>query len=507
MRKLLILVSICIAVGTLWACKDDASSGMPDNNAAAFVIKNTTPVSTNFIGNGAQWGGYDIIEDWTGSNDFNDADWAKMKKRIDFMRPPFIRIMIDANWNYTTNGEYTPEKSTAAFHNMLQYCTDNNITVMFGEWGHQFIDGDRNNINEQWLDRSIQFLDMLINERGYTCIKHYNMVNEPNGDWSSTNSDYNLWKTVAQKYHAKLVESGLINKVQLAGPDIAVFSDANATNWITRTAADFGDDMGMYEIHTYPTKSVVNGSGYMSVLEAYRKAAPAEKQIVMGEIGLKYYDADADLQDENQSRIDADKYASDDSNMFIYDGFYGVDVSDAIIQTMMAGFSGALVWDMDDAMYNQPEGNNSKKLKRWGFWNILGEEAFESAEDEELRPFYFPVSLLCRYFPAESNIYEVELPNRKGVRAVVAEKGGEYTMAIVNSHVVSYPDINIEAEVSFDFSGVSKFEYISKSDGSFEGDTDAEGFPIPCEENINIDFSNYNINVAAQSVIILTNMQ
>lgn len=511
MNKFSILYLFLFIFTSLGAC---SSSDGPEVNQSSDVltVKNQTPISTNFIGNGAQWGGFEIIESWTGVNDFNDSDWMKLKERMDFMRPPFIRIMISAGWNYMDSGDvYNPVKATNAFHRMMQYCTDNNITVMFGEWGHVFLNNDKSQINETWLNYTVDYLDHLITDKGYTCIKYYNMINEPNGDWSTTKDDYNLWRNVVSEFITRLDAKGLGQLVKVAGPDIAVFGDATATDWITKSDNDFGDQMGLYDIHSYPTKSFVNGDNYLGVLKAYKNSIPANKQIVVGEIGLKYYDGDESLQADNMERINADPYSSDDSNMFVYDGFYGIDVSDAIVQTMMAGYSGALVWDIDDAMYNKSGANNGadyKKLKRWGFWNILGEEAFDSSKDEEIRPFYYPVSLLCRYFPKGADIMEVGLPNKKGLRAVAARVGENYTIAIVNSNFVTYSNIGLAADRNFPFNDVDMYTYLSKSDGGFTGEVDAKGLPVPKENGLSINLDgSYSFDIPGQSVIIFTSIQ
>ena len=75
-----------------------------------------------------------------------------------------------------------------------------------------------------------------------------------------------------------------------------VFGDANDTNWVAKAESDFGSKMALYDIHSYATKSFVNGNNYLSVLKAYKNSIPADKQIVVGEIGLKYYDSDVELQ-------------------------------------------------------------------------------------------------------------------------------------------------------------------------------------------------------------------
>lgn len=510
MNKITFLISIFFICSSFSACNQDHPK--IDDPTDFMTINNEATLSVNFIGNGAQWGGYDIIESWTGNDDFTDADWDKMTERMDFMRPPFIRIMTSAGWSYMDADQtFKPERATAAFHRIMKYCTEKEITVMFGEWGHQFLNGDRNNINLDAMDLTIDYIDHLVNEEGYSCIKYFNMINEPNGSWSTTEGNYNIWKAVTTEFLKRFEAKGLNKQVKYTGPDIAVFSDASSTNWISNSYDDFGDDIELFDLHSYPTKSFVNGDEYLTSLQAFKDAIPAGKQIVIGEIGLKYYNEDVDIQTENEKRIEADPYASDDSNMMIYDGFYGVDVSDAMVQSMMAGFSGALVWDVDDAMYNKTgssHGTDYKKLKRWGFWNILGEEAFESSEDEEIRPFFYPISLLCRYFPKGSDIIEVDLPNRKGLRAVAARMGSKYTIAIVNSGHVAYKNIGLKSDTDLTINAVSVYEYSSLSDGGFIGTMNEHGFPLPQEENLSIDFDgSFSLDIPGQSVIVITNME
>lgn len=162
-------------------------------------------------------------------------------------------------------------------------------------------------------------------------------------------------------------------------------------------------------------------------------------------------------------------------------------MADALIQTMREGFSGSLVWNMDDAMYNSPDNGDyqTSKLKRWGFWNILGEELTSDVSDENIRPYFYPVSLLTRYFPAGSEIYNVELPDKKGVRAVVGMHNGKYTIAIVNSHYSTY-DIVLKSDLVSSLTA-NKYRYKSNVDGSFVGAVDSDGFATPLESNVTLD--------------------
>ena len=498
MRIILLLTFAIILSGS--CAKERNTDSIAAGIKNDLIIKNSI-ITQSFLGNGVQWGGYDILQAWTGSATLSDADWNTLFKRMRFMRPPLVRIMVTAGWNYTINGNYNPSKSEAVLVRILDFCQAEGISVMLGEWGHQ----GGTQIDLAWLENSAKFLEWLLNTKQYSCIRYFNMVNEPNGDWSSTNGNYVLWKTIIGQFHTKLAEKGIASKIKIIGPDIAIW-DANLTSWVINANFDLGDKIGAYDIHTYPEESQVREGSYQTMVKAYKNSAPASKAMLMAELGFKYAPGSA-LGQQNAQRISKDPYASDDSNMFTYDAFYGIDMADAIMQNMLAGYAGCLLWDLDDAMYNI-DGGGSTKLKRWGFWNILGSEKFDKPDDENIRPWFYPMSLMCRYFPQGTKIFDVALPYKKGLRAVAGEKDGKYTIAIVNSNFTTY-EINLKMDNGALLTALNSFRYISGKGASFVGKTDIDGFAAPDETNLTIDFKTgkaKTVSVPAQSFLLFTNM-
>jgi hypothetical protein len=494
---------VLVLLGLMFvACSDKDSNNdiKPIDERDNLTIKSDVLVPS-FVGNGVQWGGYDILQSWTGSPTLSEQNWNLLFKRVQFMRPPLVRIMIAPGWNYIINGQYNPAKSEAVLFRILDFCQENNITVMFGEWGHS----GGNSIDQQWLRQSADFLEYLLNVRGYTCIKYYNMVNEPNGDWSSINGNYALWRQLQEAFYTEIVSRNLDDRVGMIGPDVAVWG-TDLLHWVTNAYLHLDHMMWAYDIHTYPSEVEVRNGTYQTMLRAYRNAASPSKPMIMGEVGFKY-PSGSTLGQENQRRINADPYASHDSNMFIYDAFYGIDMADALIQNMLAGYAGAIIWGLDDAQYNI-DGGNSTELKRWGFWNILGADRFENPDDVNIRPWFYPMSLLTRYFPAGSRIFNMELPAKRGLRAIAAEKDGKYTIAIVNSHLTEY-NINLKMEAGISLNNINHYQYISLSGANFTGDVDTDGFPLPAEANLSLDFSNNahkSIIIKGQSFHLFTNM-
>jgi hypothetical protein len=498
--KNLILLQATVFLSLL-SCGESNTPDVPDSDPRDDLVIKAEVVNASFVGNGVQWGGYDMLNSWTGSPTLSEGDWSKLFQRVRFMRPPIVRIMVSAGWNYLVNGQFNPSKSEAVLLKILDFCEQEGIDVLFGEWGHSGGTG----IDQEWLENSAKFVEWLINTKGYTCIRYFNMVNEPNGDWSSINGNYALWKDLIGQFHGKLTAKGIDSKVGLIGPDVAVWS-TNLVSWVVNTSADLGDKMGAYDIHTYPKETEVRDGSYHGMIKTYRNAAPAGKDMLMGELGFKYASSST-LGIQNEQRIAADQYASDDSNMMVYDAFYGIDMADAVIQNMRAGFGGVMLWNLDDAMYNI-DGGGSTKLKRWGFWNILGEEKFEDPADENIRPWFYPMSLLCRYFPRGTTVYQVDLPDKTGLRAVAGEKDGKYTIAIVNSHTVSY-SVNLRMDHGTTLQATKIYSYRSGKNSAFTGTVDANGFALPETTGVTVSLEDdgyKQMDIPAQSFLLITNM-
>ncbi|MCG8580319.1 MAG: hypothetical protein MI866_10395, partial [Bacteroidales bacterium] len=176
MRKGLLILAIFAFLLSVLACEND-DSNIPEN-----VLKNrelsitSNLLSSSFVGNGAQWGGYDMVPTWLDTETLSDADWNTLFSRIDYMRPPFLRIMTTAEWSYDDGGDYNETKKTLSLFKMLDYAQSRNIEITYGEWGHHDTDGNISNINTEWIANSVKFLNHLVNEKGYACIKTINII-------------------------------------------------------------------------------------------------------------------------------------------------------------------------------------------------------------------------------------------------------------------------------------------------------------------------------------------
>ncbi|MCK9220984.1 MAG: hypothetical protein M0P47_13180 [Bacteroidales bacterium] len=475
------------------------------------------PVNTDIVANGVQWSAYPHADskdaEWGAL--MTPVKWSRVYQRLDYIRPGIVRVMDQAGWRYFKGLDqagnpildFGTEQVKALFR-VLDYCQKNNVEVIFGEWGAPGFWGEPGHIDRsddsRWIHMITRYLDFLINKKGYSCIKYYNLVNEPNGYWASTNGDWAQWKKGIQMLNDSICAIGLKNQLHIAGPDVVVVYDNPASvytgmEWIDETIAPLDSVIGVYDVHAYPDGEFVRSGefgkyyGYIS-----RKVKPTGKKLILGELGLKYIGA---LYSKNRALAEADPNASkDDSNMFVYEYFYGLDVVDALIQAMNSSLEGAIAWDLDDAMHTQDDQGDKTRLKRWGMWNSLGIELCNNAEDENLRPWFYTWSLMCRFFPSGMNIAQSKVPERCPVRVVAGLLDGSLSIAVLN---------NSEADqtISLKVIGMPAVQYLFRYlyiNG--KRTVDKNGFPIP---NGTIKWKNPAnvLCVPAKSFLLLTNLK
>lgn len=486
MKKEIYFAILCLMV--LW-------SGCAAPPQAVVTVDTNVVISDGYIGNGAQWDPYQL-DYGKGRLEISEADWKKMYARLDFMRPQFIRVMTNTT-SVMKDGKLEPERGLEHLSHILDYCQSRGVTVMFGDWGGGMVDARSNSIHEKNLHAAAEYARFLIDERGYSCIKYYNMVNEPNGYWSSTDGNYSLWARAIRCFHNELERLNLTDKLSVVGPDAAIWKAEEAW-WVDSCATHLQEEIGLYDIHTYPSKSTVNSGAYTDIISAYKRFVPADKKIVMGEIGFKFVEpADSLYQQENLRRAAAKPYASmDDSQMFVYDYMYGTDMADALFQTVNAGFSGSIVWMLDDAMHAKEAPD---KLKVWGFWNIFGDEYFGAGE-EEVRPWFYAWSLLTRYMPAGAKVYKVNTTGDAAVKAIAVEKDGQQMFALVN--VSKEPKtVMLKCPALASLEGVKQFVY---SDGTLQKDGDAHLLPNRAGLTLKLD-KGESLVMPGESLVIYTN--
>jgi hypothetical protein len=465
-------------------------------------------IQPNFMGVGVQWSSYP----WW---DVSQEDWDKIFKRVQYMRLPFVRVMLDAFWyctGFDKNGRPTYNWNTSYMKKLcklLDWCEENGTVVLIGEWGRPAgKDLTLNNDDPKWTRIVGDFLEYMLNEKKYTCIQYYNLVNEPHGSWS--NITWDQWKKAIDNLSNELAKRGLTQRIKIASPD----GDRKFT---TRVLQDdqLRSQTGIYDEHWYVYAwEIENGLLELYTRDQLRQIEKIDpgKLFFLGEIGL--------LDDKNKN----------DQQLHVYDFWYGVAMADAAAQMMRGGMSGFLAWDLDDAMHYCGDGGESmnalsdvlpadayEKRKIWGFWNSQGAE-HGSPEDENLRPWYYTWSLLGRYFPPGCEIVQVEDSwiYRLRVAAARIPHGAKYhlSFAVVNN----YKDkrkLKIVVPKAGQKITLARFDYFDTDADNkvddWEKVIDNKGkdiFPGPTRVLKDVDLnSGITVELPSKGVVVLTTME
>ncbi|MGN6555450.1 MAG: cellulase family glycosylhydrolase [Verrucomicrobiota bacterium] len=396
-------------------------------------------VSKDFMGFGVQWSPYPWF-------DITDSDWQRVFDRLDYMRVPLVRVMTRA-YKYC-DGFDADGKPIYQWNNnrmrkmyqLLDYCERRNVTVILGEWDDPASDEDRadkasdklqkydmEETDPRWHSIIADLLEHLLNDKKYTCIKYFNLINEPNGNWSGC-ADFTKWKPAIAGLHAEFKKRGLDKKIQITGPDVTWMRDYN---WLDRAVLECANDLGAYDVHEYIAHEDLE-SGYAEKIfwqkrDFINRYDPngRKKPFFMGEVGMN-------------RRGPVEPQGGEDSHPKVYEHIYGVWMTDYNIQCARAGMQGTIAWMLDDAMHINKDKDtkwpdiHQTLFKKWGFFNSLAEE-IGHPEDANLRPWYFTWSLMSRGFPRGCTILPSSPTELPGLRTLAAKIGSkDYTFAVVN---------------------------------------------------------------------------
>jgi len=384
----------------------------------------------SYIGNGVQWSAYPQF-------DISEKSWQRVFERTDFMRLNFIRLVLNANEYckaYPVGGKPVFDFNDARILRIcriLDYCQKKGVDVILGEWGNPRMDGITI-ADPRWTEIVGGFLDYLVNVKKYTCIKYYNLGNEPNNKdgyvdlWKAGSIvNFENWHTSILNLHNELVKRGLKESIKIVGPDCAWGND-----WIKRIIEDkeLAAAIDVYEVHNYASDKEIENGFYGKEMAYYREYISfkdphgKEKQFFMAEAGMV----------TGKNKTDQQK------NIATFQ--YGVWMTDFAIQSMNAGQAGLTAWDMDDAMHTNGKLGPGTEItdyiwKEWGFWDSFGEEKGKP-ELTNMRPWFYAWSLLSKYVPRGSQILKTSDTGIAGLRStaskITANGKTEYTFVIVN---------------------------------------------------------------------------
>ena len=450
------------------------------------------------MGLGVEWDPYDTFQP-------THADWNRMFQRLDYMRPGFIRVVVPA-YNYfggydqNNNPVYRwTSDPLVQLRTILDYAQSRGITVVLGDWSNPLINDDAR--------IPAYFLAQLHDVYGYTNIKYYNLFSEPN---NGTGCDFGCWTGIVKGLSTEFTGLGLTKWLQLVGPDNSNSWDDTSgvqaldrtsgldtdvpwggDSWVTNTLQTIPNLIGAYDSHRYSTVWGIENGVYEDQMRARREQISnldsPSKPYFAGEVGLVPTQVPW-----TDSQPDVEEFG------------YGVRMADTVIQAIDAGLSGASAWDLDDAMHNRgPYG--SQHLKQWGFWNSLGGQDGYPASDLQLRPWYYPWSVLARSFPAGSQLLVTPSSGISGLRVAAAKvpSAGGYALsfAVVNDSDTPQ-SITLSVPSATGPLTLARYDYF---DG--ERPTNADGFPVPAQILPDVRLADgLRVELPSRGVVVLSSL-
>jgi hypothetical protein len=436
------------------------------NVSAAIEIKiePSQAISKKFLGIGTEWNSCDYTAVGMTSQDF-----ILIEERLDWMKMPITRVMMVAGWVTDNGNTYNfDSQSMQNLYKILDYCQQNNMTVLLTEWGIPALSWATINWDLSTIQGSDdpmyakiigEYLNHLINTKGYTCIKYLIFVNEPNYEAEN----YDSWKRGIQNIAAELDRRSLASKITIMGSD-----NSNAPDWLRSTVSDLKDVLGGYDFHDYAMNYELMGGSLKNFFTDQWSYASntdinaASKPFIITEAGMR-------------------EGGSTEHNTFAKDYIYGVWMTDYTIQALQSGSSSVIAWMLDD---------NSHNGFTWGLWT-------DRNNGMVLKPWFYTWSLLTRYLQFGSTIYNVNEP-LSDVRVLAARSpSGDWTFIAVNRG-------SQQADITFNaFGSVSQFNRYLYSER--QRGVDLNGFPVP-QSSFSSSPSNLQTNVPGESVVIITSV-
>ena len=204
-----------------------------------------------YLGNGVEWDPYDEALSW--GSEVSEEDWNKLFERLDYMKPQYVRCMINSPFTYFNGTGFDDNRNAAYLKKLLGYCQKNDILVVYGEYNPPTWEMKD---SPAWVKASVKHLNYLVGENGFTCIKYFVIFNEPDGDWASPNGDFAFWKGMVDDFQAEMSLYPALADVSIAGPDAVIgyrnpASAYDAEGWLRETVETV-PQVGIYDMHAYP---------------------------------------------------------------------------------------------------------------------------------------------------------------------------------------------------------------------------------------------------------------
>ncbi len=367
-----------------------------------------------FQGFGAEWDPFY----WTPFNlarGANQEGWQIATERIQALQIPFVRMMMDLYWVQKSPDLDQWTWDDPQFQILLRYldfAQANDIDVMLTDWGWVVNPSLRGSAfykpgDPRYAQGIARYVQELIDQRGYTCIKYLVAVNEPDTKIPNLFS-LQEYVTLYRNLDRALRENGMRDKIKLVGPDVS-YND----KVFVALVKELKDVIDVYDFHSYAAEAETSNRGVEEIEETtwyklnWRRAQVLEldpdantKPMLVTEFGPGFAPADA----------------------FEY-AMHMADFGTTVLNTPT---NGASAWIMQDVYYFE-----NPRIFGSGMWHFAD-------KGWALKPWAHAYALLIRFAPRGSiqapvNSSPPKLPEPNPYRAGAVRRGdGGWSIFLVN---------------------------------------------------------------------------
>lgn len=337
----------------------------PPAGPATLTVTDTTAVASLW-GFGAEDDGWS----YTAANlshGVDEADFALREARIAAMDPDWVRMFVwYPDWN--PSGDWTTFDWNT--DGMRSHCRSLDVYQHLG--ADVTLTGVEWSVKQPWaqpeqLAHTIGALfEYLIRERGYTCVKHWILTNEPNTHFLREGATFEDFVRLHTLVRDEFQRRGL--DVQVLGSD-----DTDGWRWFQQCVADptyYAASDALVSHRYLRTEAIpLAGGFFQDRLDLLRQRAGQEpvKPLLIGEFGFQDARADGPL-----------------VNPVIEDYDYALWTMAFVLEGLDRGVAGFNFWCLHETYY--PSG----WLMKYGLWNFKD-------KGWSLRPVFHAFSLFPRF--------------------------------------------------------------------------------------------------------------
>ncbi|NLF30278.1 MAG: hypothetical protein GX591_05235 [Planctomycetes bacterium] len=393
------LVAILRLVGGTWRLGRDAQT--------AVTIDPTHTINGDFGGFG--------FHAFFPFHPTDDEHYEKvLTRRWKELRPSFARMTH--TWSYEHPGAQRDPERLGRLVRACRMMAETGTQIYLTTWNPPVVEAGEP--REAYARAVVDDLEYLIRDAGCTNIRWYCMTNELTLDsWGALGSDLETFRDYHRLIAAELARRRL--NVALLATDASPVERWDSIQW----AADNMDDItGAYGGHHYlGGYHPDDPASYDEMLSRFAWGAgvarsKGNKPFIIGEFGSKQFDGSRE-----GHRWDSCFWWDSPAEPMV-----GVQITEAMIAAMNAGVYALAYWTFVDF----PASYSDNYANRWGVFQW-------SDHDNRIRPPYFAIGLMTRWFQRGMRVVAVTSDNAL-VRVAAAREDGtqRWSVAVVNRRAV-----------------------------------------------------------------------